>query len=157
MQYTPGQVKTAVGVTEETFRYWRKVFDPIKGRRGYKPCFSFGEMLALSVVRVFIRSFDVATATVAEIAPSLFDLCKGETWLSRESWFLVFDPEVKSLTRLPDAALAKLRGPVMVVPCRPLADALKLKFTADPELSRQMPLPLAPAVVKTRRKSARRA
>ena len=57
--YPPSQTKEALEITEETLRYWRNKLAPLKGERGYAPCFLPGDLLALSVVTQ-LHALDVA-------------------------------------------------------------------------------------------------
>ena len=51
MEYRPGQVKDAIGITEETFRHWRSSLSPLHKKKGKAAKFGSGELLALSIVK----------------------------------------------------------------------------------------------------------
>ena len=44
VRYTPGQLRDAVGISQETYRHWKKALPPLRGGAGHGPRFSVGEL-----------------------------------------------------------------------------------------------------------------
>ncbi len=89
MRYTPAQVKEALEIGEETLRHWRAALSPLKDKRGYSPCFSPGDLLALKVVTHF-RGLGLNVRQLTPHAERLFAVCQG-AWFGLEDKVLVFD------------------------------------------------------------------
>lgn len=96
MRYTPAQVKEALEITEETLRHWRKSFAPLKDKRGYSPCFTPGELLALEVVARFHR-LGVSVSQMKPHAEKLFQACSQIAWFGLEDKVVVYDGQTIEL------------------------------------------------------------
>lgn len=97
MRYKPEQVRNLVEITEETLRHWRKVLSPIKNRKGYQPCFTAGDILALRVVREFVDVLKADVSLLAPIAEDLFVICGSGNWSQLERSWLMFVPSEKRI------------------------------------------------------------
>ena len=90
MRYTPAQIKEALDLTEETLRHWRRALPPLKGKRGYSPCFSPGELLALKVVTCF-HGLGISVSQLRPYADELFRACAQAAWFGLEDKVVVYD------------------------------------------------------------------
>lgn len=97
MRFVPTQAKEAVGISEETFRHWRKALAPLKGKRGYCPCFSPGDLLSLKVVAQ-LHALGIQVRHIAPHANALFLSCSQVAWFGLEDKAIVFDGESIELT-----------------------------------------------------------
>jgi hypothetical protein len=99
MRYMPAQVKEALEITEETLRYWRQRLPPLKGKRGYAPCFSPGDLLALKVVTQ-IHGLGVNVGELVSHSAEFFKACSQGVWFGLEDKVLVFDGQTMELISL---------------------------------------------------------
>jgi len=90
MRYTPAQLKEALGITEETLRHWRKALPPLKGKRGYSPCFSPGDLLALKVI-TRLHGLGISVSQLKPHADTLFQICSQAAWFGLEGKVVVYD------------------------------------------------------------------
>ncbi len=90
MRYLPAQVKEMLALKEQTLRHWRKVLIPLQEYRGYGPCFSPGDLLALKVV-AFLHSLGVQVGTLTACSVDLFKICGHTAWFGLEGKVLTFN------------------------------------------------------------------
>jgi len=129
MRYTPAQTKEALEINEETLRHWRKSFVPLKGKRGYAPCFSPGDLLALKVVAK-LHGLGVSVGQVKPFAIDLFKVCSQGVWSSLENKVLVFDGQVMDVMTVGDEERwAKL--PRISIPLKPLIALLQQRLSEE--------------------------
>lgn len=129
MRYTPAQVKEALDLPEETFRYWRKKFPPLEGKRGYAPCFSPGDLLALKVV-VELHTLGVSAGALQAHSTALFKACSRGAWFALQDKALVLDATGLQLVGLDEIAGAGRRTQ-LVVPLAPLIEDLRVRLSDD--------------------------
>lgn len=151
MQYTPQQAMSAVGISQQTLRYWRKVLPPLGDRDGYKACFSLADLLALKVFFVLINEAGIAVGAVAKIAQAIFDACAIHAPLSiGPDTTLVICPRTGSVRRsfkLEQHALGELE---IVVPLSRCVEELFDALQDSSAQTLQVPLPLPLAAVNGR-------
>ncbi|HEH6433348.1 TPA: MerR family transcriptional regulator [Pseudomonas aeruginosa] len=93
MNYTPQQVLSAIGIGQQTLRYWRKVLPPLANRQGHSACFSFWDLVALKAVNLLVAQAGVAIGSVATISEEIFAACKTPALLDAgEHAILVIKP-----------------------------------------------------------------
>ncbi|MBK7014461.1 MAG: hypothetical protein IPH39_02550 [Sulfuritalea sp.] len=83
MEYTQQQVRSAIGVGQQTFRYWKQSLPPLARKSGKTAAFSVGEMLALSVVNHLVQICKIDVSALAPIADDLFKICSRPLLFSR--------------------------------------------------------------------------
>lgn len=129
MRYLPVQAKEAIGISEETFRHWRRTLPPLRGKRGYGPCFSPGDLLALKVIAQF-HALGIQVRYLAPHADALFLSCSEGPWFGLDNKAIIFD-----------GASIALVGPTVdqkwgcsthiVVPLRPLISELRQSLSSE--------------------------
>lgn len=129
MRYLPAQAKEALGISEETFRHWRRVLPPLNGKRGYGPCFTPGDLLALKVVAQ-LHALGVQIRHLTPHAEALFQSCSRGAWFSLDDKAIVFDGASIVLTSAQDDRKWALRART-VVPLRPLIAELRQSLSDD--------------------------
>jgi len=123
MRYLPAQAKEALGISEETFRHWRRALPPLNGKRGYGPCFTPGDLLALKVVAQ-LHALGVQVRHLTAHAEALFRSCSQGAWFALNEKAIVFDGTSIALVNALDDRKWALRAR-MVVPLRPLIAELR--------------------------------
>lgn len=138
MKYTPSQAKEALEISEEKLRYWRSKLSPLRGKRGYAPCFLPSDLLALSVVTK-LNALGVSVGHLQGHAEGLFEACSSAPWLSLRDRVLLFDG---STFELVGVGAPNQRDDIscISVPLSPLIRQLQLRlsgedaFPAQPEI-----------------------
>ena len=82
--YTPGQLRSAISIAPETYRHWKKALAPLRRGRGHSPCFSSGDLVAVSVIRSLATDMAIRVGALAPIAETLFELCNLSPWPALE-------------------------------------------------------------------------
>lgn len=123
MRFVPAQAKEAIGISEETFRHWRQALAPLKGKRGYGPCFSPGDLLSLKVVAQ-LHALGIQVRHIAPHAEALFLSCSQVAWFGLEDKTIVFDGVSIELTSVASDSKPDTRSRI-VVPLRPLISELR--------------------------------
>lgn len=144
MRFVPAQAKEAIGISEETFRHWRQTLAPLKGRRGYGPCFSSGDLLSLKVVAQ-LHALGIQVRHVAPHAEALFLSCSQVAWFGLEDKAIIFDGESFELTSVATDPKWGMR-PRIVVPLGPLISELRACLSVE-EASPQSNLAFPPLEV----------
>lgn len=129
MRFMPIQVKGALGITEETLRHWRKSFSSLKGKRGYAPCFSPGDLLALKVVTQ-LHGLGIGVRQLKPVAADLFKACSQGVWSSLEDKVLVFDGQTMEVVTIGDEGrwAQKVR---IAIPLKPLIEQLQQHLSEE--------------------------
>lgn len=145
MYYTPQQVQKAVGIGQQTLRYWKKALPPLADHRGHSACFSFSDLVALKVVYLLVVRSGMAVSVVSGFAEALFDACRATSpHAVSGSTALVIRPDENSVTRLTTSAWQTERSLCIVIPLSScideLVDSLREGDQPDPQIA--LPLPL---------------
>lgn len=131
VSYTPGQLRDAVGIGQETYRHWKKALAPLRRQAGHSPCFTAGDLLATVIVQILVADFGVRVSALSAVVDGLYEECNAQSWLTLERSLLVLDiAGARVLIRSEGGGLA-LHGPVMVVPLRTPIESLRRTLLAD--------------------------
>ncbi|QIL19749.1 MerR family transcriptional regulator [Thermomonas sp. HDW16] len=129
MRYTPAQVKEALEITEETLRYWRQKLPPLKGKKGYAPCFSPGDLLALKVVTQ-IHGLGVNVGELVSHSVEFFKACSQGAWFGLEDKVLVFDGQTMELVSASEEG-SWAQQTRIAVPLGPLIRQLRQRLSEE--------------------------
>ncbi|MBC8726563.1 hypothetical protein F6X37_35195 [Paraburkholderia sp. 31.1] len=155
MKLSPHQVRAVVGLSEQTLRYWKKAFPTLSGRRGYGPCYTFGEVLALMVVRKLVEQLGTDVAKLCPLVEQLFRVCDASVaLLTYKEAVAVLDLETMTVALSSVATPASSSGMLLTVPLYALARDLQLQILASlggDELV-QMDLAFGPTPITTAKK-----
>src|SRR6266446_6964511 len=91
MKLSPGQVREVLGVSQEAFRHWRASLPPLAGRKGYRPCFSLGDLFAMALIRALTEDAGVRVGSLHAVAATLFEQCGRHSWAGLERSILVLE------------------------------------------------------------------
>lgn len=129
MRYTPAQLKEALGITEETLRHWRRSFSPLQGKRGYAPCFTPGDLLALKIVTQ-LHGLGIGVGQLKSVAIDLFEHCSRGVWSNVESKVLVFDGQTMELVTTGEEGRWAQQTRI-AVPLKPLVQQLQQRLSGE--------------------------
>jgi len=116
VQYTQQQVRSAIGVRPETFRYWKQCLTPLHKRDGKAPLFSVGEMLALSIVSQLVQLHKMDVSAIKPVAEQLFNQCSRPLLFSSQEALLWISIESEKLAVVRDVRELPVDCLYMVVP-----------------------------------------
>jgi hypothetical protein len=154
VQYTPGQLRSAASITPETYRHWKKALAPLRRDRGHSPCFSSGDLLAVTVVRTLTVALGIRVSILASIAETLFDLCNGVPWPTLERGKLILDLPNAKLELRPELADYPVDGLIVIIPLRPIVAQLRDQLLSIRESDSQRALRFPLTTVSTPAASA---
>jgi hypothetical protein len=80
-----------VGLSVETFRHWKRVLPPFGNRPGRAPLFSFGDLLAASILRRITDHGGVRVGHLTKISKEIVALCNSVSWAALEDKILALD------------------------------------------------------------------
>ena len=140
VRYSPGQLRDAVGISQETYRHWKKVLAPLQRRTRRNSCFTAGDMLAVALVRVMTTDFSMRIGAVSDVADRLFAMCNTTSWPVLERSRLIVDLPSQRLELRTELRDRDFETPALGLPLRPVIAKLRDALLTDggpeqPELS----------------------
>jgi DNA-binding transcriptional MerR regulator len=117
MMLTPGQVRELLQLSQDSFRHWKKVLPPLRDRNGYRPCFSFGDLLAMAFIQALTDEAGIRVSNLQSIASALFEQCGVQSWAAMERSILVIRPASGSLSFAPEPLSPSHGGVTIFMPC----------------------------------------
>lgn len=151
--YTPGQLRNAMTIPQETYRHWKKALIPLRRGSGHSPCFTAGDLLAVAVVRVLTDGFAIRVGALSTIADALFEACNAVSWPTLERSKLIADLANGRLQIRPELENAIFEEPVVVVPLRSLVGHLREALLADGGVDSQETLRFPPTPLSSKNAS----
>jgi len=144
--YTPGQLRGAVAIPQETYRHWKKALAPLRRQKGHSPCFTAGDLLAVAIVRVLTVDFAIRVGALSAVAEALFMACNDASWPTLERSNLIADLTNARIQMRPEFDNIAYEVPVLVIPLRPLVNRLRDALLTDGKVDKQemLPFPLTP-------------
>jgi hypothetical protein len=150
IRYTPGQFRDTLGLTKETFRYWKRDLPALAAVTGHSPCFGPGELVATAVAK---RAVDLGGASIGKLAPvasQLFALCEQRAWPQLERLSAVLFLNSGSVSFIERGNPFPGEEPAIVVPMEPVIRELRERLLAvDVEVQTSLAFP--PVAVPSRR------
>ena len=127
MLYTPGQLMTALGLTKQQWRTFRKALGCLNSA-GHAPCFSAGQLLATRVSQFIAEQLQAPLALLAPLSEQVFDACESAPWPQLERSKIVIDlganaVELQLVEQMPRRATI-----VIAVELRPIIVELREKL-----------------------------
>lgn len=141
MRYLPAQAKEALGISEETFRHWRHALPPLQGRKGYGPCFTPGDLLALKVVAE-LHGLGIQIRHITPHAATLFEVCSQSAWFGLSDKAIAYRASSISITGIAEAWLPTQA--CVVVPLRPLIAELRQSLSDEETVHAQSDIAFPP-------------
>lgn len=142
IRYTPGQFRDTLGLTKETFRYWKRDLPALAASAGHSPCFGPGELLATAIVKCVHDQGGVPVRRMAALAPDLFALCREYAWPQLEKSIAVLFLKSGHVEFISLEARTPQIEATFLVPLQPVIDRLRGHLLeADVPLQRSLALP----------------
>ncbi|MGO9171128.1 MAG: hypothetical protein ACLP7P_04075 [Rhodomicrobium sp.] len=125
LRYTPGQLRAAILIPQETYRHWKKALPPLSRGVGHSPCFTAGDILGVAVVRILTVDFAVRVGALSVIANGLFEACNSVSWPTLERSKLIVELSIGRLQIRPELENVILESPAFIIPLRSLVGRLR--------------------------------
>jgi len=145
MKYTPLQLRQVVEINQETLRHWRKVLPPLKERKGYAPCFTAGDALALKIIKEIVENLHIRIQALQPVSEELFNICRRTLWQRLERQYLVIQFSEKRIEICEGSAIKDLvmTGAILVFALKPYIEDLRNRLTeGDRQEQIEMSFPL---------------
>ena len=130
VNYTPGQLRGAVGIGQETYRHWKKALGPLRREAGHSPCFTAGDLLATAIVKILVADYGMRVSALSALADGLFEACNARSWPTLERSLLLLELAGARVLMQSEGSGLALDGPAMVVPLRALIERLRSTLLA---------------------------
>ena len=125
VRYTPGQLRSATAISQQTYRHWKKALSALRRRAGHSRCFTAGDLLAVAVIRSLTADFAVRVGAISAVAEALFETCNAATWPVLERGKLVVDLASGRLQFLQATDHVGCETPMLVIPLKSMAEHLR--------------------------------
>lgn len=125
MKFTIGQLRETIGLSEETFRHWKRVLPPFAGHAGRAPSFSVGDLLAAAIFQHLTDRCGVRVGHLASVATKVFALCNSTPWTALDGKLLIIDFQGGGCLVTRDLSDAKGAGALMVCFLGPIIGQLR--------------------------------
>jgi hypothetical protein len=155
VNYTPGQLRNAVGIGQETYRHWKKALAPFRREAGHSPCFTAGDLLAAAIIKVLVAEFGIRVSALSSLAGTIFAECNERSWPTLERSLMVIELIGTVVVVQPEGSGLAIDRPAMVVPLRVLTEGLRRTLLAgddDGQETLRFP-PVAQPAVSSQRKA----
>lgn len=96
MQFTLRQMRETVGLSLETYRHWKHVLPPLSTKGGRAPCFTFGELMAASIMHRLTETAGVRVSFLKDVSVDIFNLCNTSSWTALEGMTLAIDLKLRT-------------------------------------------------------------
>lgn len=150
VRYTPGQLRSATAISQQTYRHWKKALAPLRRETGHSPCFTAGDLLAVAIVRSLTANSGVRVGAISATAEDLFDTCNATSWPILERGKLVVDLAKGRLQFLQEADDVVCGTPVLVVPLRHMVEHVRGALLTEGGFDGQEPLRYPPTPLPSR-------
>jgi hypothetical protein len=138
MNFSQLQAREAIGLSSETIRHWRMSIPYLNERQGRKARFSFGDLVALGVLRCLIDDLGLSIGQFASSGIELFNGCNYLTWIDMTGAYVLVRPTEQVFPSRPrrepvpvtvslihEHLNAAISRPCIVTPLDPIAHGLR--------------------------------
>jgi hypothetical protein len=151
MRYTPSQVRSVVGITQETLRHWRRALPSLSGLKGHAPVFRPGQLLGLAVVRVLVEEVGLPVGALHSAERDIFAICSSPQWLRLAQGHLLVRPAEGQVIFVDRVSDSDLERPAILLPLEPIVTALRLALLEVAPEEAQQSITFPPLDVSERR------
>jgi len=146
MKFTPGQIQDILGLSPATFRHWKKELPPLRGRNGYTPCFSPGDLLAIALIKTLTEKVGISVSRLNGLAADLFSHL-SQSWAGLERSVLVIEPNRHQVSTFSETQMRSCDALTISVPLRPIIAALREHLLLEQPEDKQKTLRFPPSAV----------
>lgn len=128
MLYTPGQLMSALGLTKQQWRTYRKALGRLDSGPGHSPRFSAGQLLAIRAAQFIADRLQAPLAFLSPVSGQLFDVCESAPWPQLERSKIAIDIGGNALELLSIEQAPGCAPIVVIVELWPLVAELREKL-----------------------------
>lgn len=125
IRYTPAQLRDALGLSKETFRYWKKDLPALANGRDQRPRFGPSDLLATAIVKKLTDTAGLPVSRLAPTAVDLFAVCRTGAWPQLERMSVMILLETDEVRLIPSEANIPISSVALVLPLRPIIMTLR--------------------------------
>lgn len=125
MQFTQGQLRSILGLSQETFRHWKKVLPPFADGRGHSPCFTTGDLLGAAIIRRLTDFGGLRVGRLGEISVKIVALCNTSSWTALEGDVLIVNLKSGACHLGKSKSEASISDITVVCPLTPIMTELR--------------------------------
>lgn len=115
-------------MTEETYRYWRRLLSSLDKKKGRNADFNMGDVLALKVIKMLTENFGVNIKSLIPIEDKLFETCRTIQLESNNNLWLVIRPTAGLIAVCNKDSVSDVSEAILIVPINELVSDLKGKI-----------------------------
>jgi hypothetical protein len=149
IRYTPGQFRDALGLTKETFRYWKRDLPALAEVAGHSPCFGPHELVATAIAKSAVDESSIRK--LASLAPQLFAMCEQMAWPQLERMSAVLFIKAGRVCFVDRGTALQGDESAVIVPLAPVVHELRARLLAG-DVETQGSLAFPPVAVSAGRR-----
>jgi MerR HTH family regulatory protein len=147
VNFTPGQVRQAVGLPQETLRHWRGTFSFLRDIRGHGPVYRPGQILALAIIKRLVQDCGLTVNSLKPVDGDLYGAVNGTHWSALESSCLAIDLKGGSVAVVEGRSVDVHDSALLVLPFAPVITHLRRELTGMELLEPQQSFAFPPHAV----------
>lgn len=147
IQFTQDQARTIVGVSCETLRHWRKNIPYLAEKSGKVARFSFSDLVCLAATAQAVEIFGASISNIGPTIDPLFRKLAESRPPLLQNQAIVIRGQEAAICQLDEIAKLGSSGPLLVVPCAPLMDAMRQHLLPGLFNEPQLQIPFPPQTV----------
>lgn len=147
MQYTPGQVRQAVRLPQETLRHWRAVFTFLAGIRGQGPSYRPAQILTLAIIKRLVQDCGLSVSSLKAVEAQLYNLVQHRHWTALELGSFALTLSTGEATFVEGRSAVARDNALILLPLGPVISELRVALTGMEVLDNQPSLNFPPVAV----------
>ena len=145
IRLTPSQLRDALDLSKETFRYWKKEFPMLASKQGSRARYGPVELLSTAIIKQ-LAELGLPVGRIKSFAPSIHQQCKSGGWLSLERQVLAVQLESNEVL-LSTTRHSSYAESTLFVPLAPIIARLRAHLLQDDDSVDQRNLTFGPMSV----------
>jgi len=147
VQYTPGQVRQAVRLTQETLRHWRAIFTFLSGIRGQGPSYRPAQILTLAIIKRLVEDCGLSVSALKTVEAQLHYVVQIRHWTALERGSLSLALSTGEATFIEGRSASVRDCAIILLPLGPVISELRVALTGMEVLDDQPSLNFPPVPV----------
>lgn len=120
-----------MGISQETLRHWRKSLPVFRGRNGYAPAFTTGDLMVGAIIKLLRDHWGISVAAFAEQSITLGEVLSRAPWPSLSVSAVRLSLADKSCSLVPATSQQPVDSPYLIIPLAPIVEHLSATLLQD--------------------------